>query len=331
LPLTIPVAAVNETGFPTAPGLARQSTSAVILPPRRMFAMALMVTSSTAMSFGGLIVRSMDVAGPWQINFYRSLGAFVAISLILLLRYRGAAVSNLHNIGTAGLFGGVMLAGAGIAFLQALLNTTVANTLFTLSAIPFIAAALARIFLKERLQRATLATMLVAALGIFVMLAEGIGIGSLYGNAMALITACCFASYAVIARYKRHVDMTPSLLVAAVLVALVAVIAGSDDLLGITTHDLLLCLLWGGILSGFSSCMFVVASRHLGAAELTFFMLLEFALGPIWVWLFVSEVPTRWTLLGGSMVIAAVAIRAAIELRQRRRRFGTTPYINTKS
>ena len=54
-------------------------------------------------------------------------------------------------------------------------------------------------------------------------------------------------------------------------------------------------------------------------------MLLEFALGPIWVWLFVSEVPTAWTLLGGSLVIAAVAIRAAIELRQRHRRFGAAP------
>jgi drug/metabolite transporter (DMT)-like permease len=289
-----------------------------------MFAMALMIASSTAMSFGGLIVRSMDVAGPWQINFYRSLGAFAAISLILLVRYRGAAVSQLRCIGSMGLFGGALLAAAGIAFLQALINTTVANTLFTLSAIPFIAAVLARVFLKERLQRATLVTMAVAALGIIVMLAEGIGIGSIYGNAMALLTACCFASYAVIARYKRHIDMTPSLLVASALVALVAVIAGQGDL-GITLHDLLLCLLWGGILSGFSSCMFIVASRHLGAAELTIFMLLEFALGPIWVWLFVSEVPTRWTLLGGAIVIAAVAIRAAVELRQRRRRFGITP------
>ena len=44
-------------------------------------------------------------------------------------------------------------------------------------------------------------------------------------------------------------------------------------------------------------------------------MLLEFALGPIWVWLFVGETPTRWTLVGGALVIAAVAIRTVIELR----------------
>ena len=48
-------------------------------------------------------------------------------------------------------------------------------------------------------------------------------------------------------------------------------------------------------------------------------MLLEFALGPIWVWLFVGEVPTRWTLLGGGLVIASVSLRAVLELRGRGR------------
>ena len=49
-------------------------------------------------------------------------------------------------------------------------------------------------------------------------------------------------------------------------------------------------------------------------------MLLEFALGPVWVWLFVGETPTLWTLVGGVLVIASVAARALFELRRVRRR-----------
>jgi len=56
--------------------------------------------------------------------------------------------------------------------------TTVANTLFILGAIPFFAALLARVFLKEKLRRATLATMAVAALGLGVMVAEGVALGA---------------------------------------------------------------------------------------------------------------------------------------------------------
>jgi hypothetical protein len=32
------------------------------------------------------------------------------------------------------------------------------------------------------------------------------------------------------------------------------------------------------------------------------------------VWLFVDEAPSRWTLIGGSIIIAAVAVRAILEL-----------------
>jgi drug/metabolite transporter (DMT)-like permease len=64
---------------------------------------------------------------------------------------------------------------------------------------------------------------------------------------------------------------------------------------------------------------FIVASRHLVAAEVTFFMLLEFALGPLWVWIFVAEVPSQGTLVGGILVIASVTVHAFIELRRSRR------------
>ena len=44
-------------------------------------------------------------------------------------------------------------------------------------------------------------------------------------------------------------------------------------------------------------------------------MQLEFVLGPIWVWLFIDEVPTQMTLVGGLLVIGAVLIRALAELK----------------
>jgi drug/metabolite transporter (DMT)-like permease len=43
-------------------------------------------------------------------------------------------------------------------------------------------------------------------------------------------------------------------------------------------------------------------------------MLLEFALGPIWVWMFAGEIPTLWTLIGGCLIITAVTVRAILEL-----------------
>ena len=286
---------------------------------RRILAMGLMVASSTAISFGGLIMRNIEHADAWQINLYRSVALIVAVSMIIVSQYRGRAISYVLNIGWAGLGGGAMLAIAGIAFLQALTHTTVANTLFTLSAIPFITAAIARVVLKERLESITFVTMIGAAIGILVMVAGGIGAGSLFGNAMALATAFFFSGFAVVVRRNRGIDMLPTLLVSGAIIAAVALVLKFGDL-EISPTDLFLCVLWGGVLSGFANALFIVASRHLVAAEVTLFMLLEFALGPLWVWLFVGETPTHWTLTGGGLVLTSVMLRAMLELRRTGRR-----------
>ncbi len=283
--------------------------------PRRAFAMALMVVSSVSISFGGLILRSMEDADVWQINFFRSVALVFLVTMIMLFRYRGQTVAKVRQIGRPGLIAGALLAGAGVSFLQAITNTTVANTLFTLSAIPFISAFLAWLVLRESLQRSTLVTMLAAAVGIAVMMAEGIGSGSLYGNAMALLTALLFSSYAIIVRQNRSIDMLPALMVSGVLIVVLAGVLRWDDL-GISVHDILLCVLLGAGLSGIANALFIAASRHLVAAELTLFMLLEFALGPIWVWIFINEVPTEWTIVGGAIVILAVFLRSLFQLQQ---------------
>jgi drug/metabolite transporter (DMT)-like permease len=275
--------------------------------------MVLMIISSIVISFGGLIIRNMQSADALQINFYRALAFGLAISIIMLFRYGRTTPKHLIGIGKTGVLSGAMLAMSGIAFLQAITNTTVAATLFTLSAIPFLTAAMAWLFLGESIRKSTGMTMIAAAFGVLLMVIEGFGKGSLYGNAMALVCAFGFSSYATILRRNRGVEMMPALIVSSILImAFVLFIRWGD--MAIPLHDLALCFFLGGIISGFTNALFIISSRHLLAAELTIFMLLEFALGPIWVWLFVNEVPTRWTIVGGCVVISAVLLRALLEL-----------------
>jgi drug/metabolite transporter (DMT)-like permease len=281
----------------------------------RQLAILLMIASSVVISFSGLVVRLLD-AGPLVMNFYRALFLMGAILVLLFLRYRGAAIVRVMGVGWPGLMAGAMLAGAGITFLQSMTHTTVANTLFVLGGIPFVTSGLAWIFLKEKPGRPTLVTMIIAFFGIVIMIGEGFTIGSVYGNLMALMTTLFFSIYAVIVRFNRQVDMLPAILISTVLIMAMTGLT-QRGVLPISKDDLWLCLLWGGVMSGFTSASFIVASRHIIAAELTIFMLLEFALGPVWVWLFVNEIPSKWTLAGGALVIVAVLGRSILELRAR--------------
>lgn len=284
----------------------------------RLFGMTLMIVSSVGISFSGLVSRSMEAADPWQINLHRGLATVLVTAVLLLLRYRRAFVPQVRKIGLPGVFSACFLAVASIAFLQALASTTVANALFTISAIPFITAGLAWLFLGERLSRIILATMVVAAGGVGIMLAEGLGGCSFYGNVMALITATGFASYAVILRRQRGVDMLPALMLSALIVVILSFLLRIGDW-AVSWWDLLMCFIWGGLLSGIGNVLFIAATRYLLAAEVTLFMLLEFSLGPLWVWLFVNEVPSSWTLVGGALIMTAVLARTLYQVRESRR------------
>jgi len=281
----------------------------------RKLAILLMIASSVVISFSGLIVRILEV-GPLVMNFYRGMFLMCAVMVLLVVRYRGATIVRVISVGWSGIIAGMMLAAAAITFLQSLTHTTVANTLFVLAAIPFVTAGLAWIFLKERPNSATLITMVIAFAGIVIMIGEGFTIGAAYGNVMALLTTLSFSIYAVLVRRNRQVDMLPAILISTLIIMVVVALMRQGEL-EISRQDLWLCLLWGGVMSGFTSACFIVASRHIVAAELTIFMLLEFALGPVWVWLFVNESPSRWTLVGGALVICAVLGRSFAEFRSR--------------
>ena len=258
-------------------------------------------------------MRNIHYADPWQIAFYRALAFLFSITLILFHRYRFAIVTNIKKVGYVGIIGGALLMGANLLFIQAFANTSIANTLFTLSAIPFITAGLAYIFLKEKLSLRTILIMIVALFGIFIMINEGLEKGGFYGNLMALGCAFCFSGFAIVVRKFRNIDMLPTLLISGVMIVFVSFVLSLGNLT-VPIQDVLLCFLWGGVLSGFVNSVFIYSIRFLYASEVTFFMLLEVPLGPFWVWIFLNETISQETLYGGIIVMLSVAVYSFIEI-----------------
>ena len=61
--------------------------------------------------------------------------------------------------------------------------------------------------------------------------------------------------------------------------------------------------------------LFTFGARHVRAGEASLLSNFEIVLGPIWVWLVVSEVPSASTLLGGAIIIVAVMGQALMTVR----------------
>ncbi|MDG2474931.1 MAG: DMT family transporter [Paracoccaceae bacterium] len=278
-------------------------------------AVFLILCSSILISFNGLTIRSLDTTDALLINIYRSVALVFTVSLFSILKTKTPFAKQIRSIGWPGVWGGILLGSANIFFLQAITNTSVANALFTISAIPFITALLAYIFLKEKLQTTTMLTMVFASVGIYIMFSSGVSNGQMYGNIMALLTALVFSSFAIIARKYRAIDMIPTLILAGIISGLIGFFMRFNNL-GISLNDLFLCFLLGGILSGMANCGFVIASRHLVAAEVTLYMFIEFALGPLWVWIFANETISEASLVGGLIIMASVLTKTIFQLKK---------------
>ena len=84
----------------------------------RNLSILLLITGFVGISFGGLIMRNINTADPWQIAFYRALAFLFPITLILFHQHRLGIVTNIKKIGYPGMTGGFFLMLAQLLFIQ---------------------------------------------------------------------------------------------------------------------------------------------------------------------------------------------------------------------
>ena len=281
-------------------------------------ALLLVIASAVANSANGLILRSMDSADGWQVIFYRSCFLAGTLSVVFVLQSGWRVQAALRELRAWALLGVVAVAAVNTCFILSMTYTTVANTMFVLSAAPFFTALLGWLVLRETVERGVWIAMCVALTGIGVMLWDGLGAGALLGNALAVMAAFCFGTFVVVLRKGRAVNMLPVVILGTMLGALNAAFM-SGWALSISFHDVALLFIWGALLSGVVHAIFAWSSRHVPGAELTLLILIEFILSPMWVWLLAGEEPSRATLIGGALVIASVASRALMSFRAQTR------------
>ena len=60
---------------------------------------------------------------------------------------------------------------------------------------------------------------------------------------------------------------------------------------------------------GFGLICTVIGARTTPAVVVGLFMLVETLLGPIWVWLFLNEIPPMSVFIGGGIIMVAVVLK----------------------
>ncbi len=264
----------------------------------------LIFLGATSLSFGGLIVKSFDGATLWQILFWRSFFFIIVVSFFLIFSYKKNVLKAFRNSGLPGLFGGLILSSGFCGYVFAMYNTTVANVNFIIQTQTLFLAIFGYFFLKEKISKITLISIILAISGIILMVGSSLSPGQIQGNLAAFIMPISFAILILIIRKYPNVDMVPLQLIAGVFAMLIGYLMSGK--INISSHDIFLGFLAGFFQLGFGFIFITIGARSTPSAAVGIIMLTEAVLGPFWAWLFVNENPPFIVLIGGCIVILAV-------------------------
>ena len=260
-----------------------------------------------SLSFGGLIVKSFEGATLWQILFWRSLFFSLTVLVFLLISYKKETLKSFYESGFAGIIGGIVLSFGFCGYVFAMYNTTVANTNFIISLQILFLALFGYIFLKEKINALTLTSIILAMIGVFVMVGNSLSPGELSGNLAAFTMPVTFAVLILIVRKYPTVDMVPAQFIAGISSCLIGFLLSTKIM--ISPHDIFLGFLAGFFQVGFGFIFITIGARTTPSALVGIIMLSESILGPIWAFLFVSERPSIFGLLGGAIILFAVLLQ----------------------
>ena len=267
----------------------------------------LIFLGALSLSFGGLIVKSFEGATLWQILFWRSLFFSLTVLTFLIITYKGKVLKSFYDSGLPGLVGGLILSIGFCGYVFAMYNTTVANTNFIISLQILFLAIFGFFFLKEKINLITLISIILAMSGVLLMVGNSLSPGELSGNLAAFTMPITFAVLIMIVRKFPSVDMVPAQFAAGISSCLIGL--SLSPTIMISTHDIFLGFLGGFFQIGFGFIFITIGARTTPSAMVGIIMLSESILGPIWAFLFVSEIPSLYGFIGGVIILFAVLLQ----------------------
>jgi drug/metabolite transporter (DMT)-like permease len=273
----------------------------------------LVLGAAVLWSTGGLFIKWTTISAV-ELTFGRSLLA--ALTVALFTRHEGFRL-NATTALTSVLYAALLL-----LFVVATKLTTAANAIFLQYTAPIYVLVLEPLFYKEKFRRADLLVIAACVTGMSLFFVGKLRPQDVSGNLAALASGLCFAFYILLLRHPhtQRVNRASSVIYGNLLLVVLAAPAGLSALGRMTAWDGVSVLYLGVFQIGLAYTLFTLGmARGVRSLDAAIVGYIEPVLNPVWVYLFLGERPSTWAILGGSIIIAAVAAHAVLGARKRKR------------
>jgi drug/metabolite transporter (DMT)-like permease len=284
--------------------------------PEHLLGAVLVAVSAAA--FGAMAILGVwaheDGTDTWPLLFVRF--ALAAVVLLVLVRARGIGFPPLRRLGALAAMGGLGYVGQSYCYFTALQHAQASTVALLLYLYPVLVAVLAAVFLRERLSTPVVVVLVVSLLGTTLVI--GAGSGQPKGIVLAISAAFIYSVY-ITAGSRATAGVHP-FVVALVVCSSAAMVCGAVVLLGLARGAGVRFPQsppgWGAAAAIALVCTvvaivtFFAGMERLGPTRTAVLSTLEPVVTAILAVTLLAESLSRTQLLGGVLVLSAVAWHA---------------------
>jgi len=262
-------------------------------------AIALLLLTALLWSTSGLFVKLLQ----WHpLSIFSARGILAGAVFLIWLRRAPLRITPFLAAGAAGYMGAQFL------FIFSTRLTTAANAIFLQYTAPIYVLIFGVWFLHERPQRVDWITMVVIFAGMLLFFGEGLTLDGLYGNLAAVLGGVALAVMIVSTRAQKDSHPAQIFLIGSCLGGLIGLPSVLQETWNLADAAIIVYL--GIVQTGLASALYSIAIRHVPALESNLILMMEPVLNPLWVFLVIGESPAPLALIGGAVVLGAIAVRA---------------------
>jgi drug/metabolite transporter (DMT)-like permease len=259
--------------------------------------LALLVLTGVLWSTGGVLVKFISW-NPMAIAGTRSLLAMLV--MISIVRRHDLTLSRTQIVGAICYSANVIL------FVVSMRLTTAANAILLQYTAPVYVAIGSLFILKERVRISDWIAIAIAIFGIGLFFFDRLTIQNIYGNLLSILSGIIFAGYIVCMRLQKNTSPIGSAFIGNILTAVICLPFMFGQLP--ESKDWVALSLLGIFQLGLAHVLYSIAIKRISALKSIMIPMIEPILNPLWVYLFLGEVPGKWAIPGGIIVISAVSM-----------------------
>lgn len=269
---------------------------------KKQRAMLLMVITAIMWSMGGIFIKLIS----WNPFLIAGIRSLISGSVMAgYMKYAGVRFKwNRYSFG----------AGIGLSFSATLFTianklTTAANAIVLQYTAPIFILILSALLFKQKLARREIVVVAISMIGMVLFFFDQLSAGNILGNVFGILAGIFLALMFVMVGQGGDDDSTrmSGILIAHCMTVVIGVPVGFMGTTGTTGLEILYVVILGVFQLGIPYVLYAIASKDCSPLACSLIGMLEPLLNPVWVALFIGEVPGLYALCGAVIIIVTVS------------------------